>query len=113
MARLVLTEVLTLGVSVTLLATDWQIALDPDFNNLLVDVVMDEDNVYSLTTPIRNPNGTIYTGNGPLYARCRIFVGDEYMAWYELPNCLPEELNALDEDGRHALLDEISEINVY
>ena len=113
MARLVLTEILSLGVSDDHKATDWQISTDPEFNNILVDIVEDRDNLYYVKTPIRNSDGTIRSEESTLYARSRFLIGSLYTPWYYLPECDPSYLLSLDAAGRHQLLSEIEEINIY
>ena len=107
MARLVLTDLLTLGMSQKHTSTDWQVATDRNFTDLLIDIVKDPDNLYRLRTPIRNHDGTIYTSKLPLYARCRTYITDEYMPWYYLPSCNSVDMNALTIPERHEYLDYI------
>jgi len=113
MARLVLTEILSLGMSLEHNATWWQVATDEDFTDILVDVPMEEDMLYHFRTPIRNHDGTIRVSPDRLYARCKIWIEDEYMPWYYLPYCDPDYLLSLDHDGRQDLLSQIEVTNIY
>ena len=113
MAQLVITEALIFGLSEESIMTDWQIATDEEFTDLLVNIIKDPINVFSLTTPIRNHDDTIYTSDDVLYARCRFFMDGDYKGWYNLPICSPGYLNSLNVSERSLLRNKLTELKLY
>lgn len=59
-------------------AASFEIALDPDFTQIIDATYFDQDHLESWTSPlpkIDGPGGTYYTNLDKLYARGRVFAG--------------------------------------
>jgi len=85
MAKFTIDKVLHFGVSDLHDATDWQVALDEDFNVIIDESIGDKVNLLLWHTPLPKIGGKgYYSDQDIIYARARIWHGDVPSNWIVL-----------------------------
>ena len=85
MAHIRINDYIDIGSGGVHYATDWQIATDPQFVNILDQSMNDEVNLRLWYSMLAKPDGNGYyssTDMIPLYARVRIYVGNTQSDWF-------------------------------
>lgn len=78
MANIIIEKYITLGNSTPLAATSYQIALDPDFTEIVDEIHMSEEFKLKWWSPLPKIDGTgFYSDETSLYARVKLFLRDD------------------------------------
>lgn len=83
-------------------ASSWQIALDPEFTQLVDSSMDDQVNLVSWNTPLLHPGGSgAYADLDNLYARIKLHIDDTISPWYDLNigNQTDQTITVTEEDG--------------
>ena len=89
MATIRIDQVLDVGATNGHTATDWQVAKDENFVDLVLDVEKDPVNLTIIRKPLRNEDGSLYDPYDGSYARARLWYYKEFFTKEEPPQ--PEE----------------------
>ena len=87
MATLKIIDVIDIAMTSEHTSSSWQIATDGDFDDILLDIVKDVDNLLELRTVIRNHDGTIYEFDRNTYGRVKMHYDEVDSTWFTIGVC--------------------------
>ncbi len=100
MAKLTVGDYINLGTKDPHTATDWQVAMDENFELLIDESLEDAVNVKEWHTPLPRLDGTgFYSDEDIIYARIRIRFGDIVSPWLVLSDNQNYQEVTITKDG--------------
>ena len=89
MAMLYITDYMDFATKGYHNASSWEVALDPDFNNIIDSSYEDKVNVKSWNTPLPRINASgFYKDIDHLYARVKVHIFNSVSPWFDISDQL-------------------------
>lgn len=111
MARLKVNDYIDIGMKSNVIAVSWQVALDPNFMDIIDESLNDSINLHEWNTPLPKINepGKYYSDLDKLYGRIKLFFTNGESAWYVMPiaNQNAQEIRVTELDGSVTVYDSI------
>lgn len=114
MAKLSIERVLHVGMKHKHSATDWQVALDPEFTMLIDESLKDSDNLLEWHTPLRkiDDQDKMYSDEDIIYARIRLWFKNESTGWFVLNDNQNYQKVIITEDGKYDIHTDTEKLNM-
>ena len=95
-------------------ATDWQVAVDPDFDQIVDESFKDTENLVEWHTPLKkiNVEEGFYSDEDILYARVRVWFKNESSQWFPLDDNQNYQKVIITQDGKDDIHTDSTAINM-
>jgi hypothetical protein len=95
MARIRIKDFISVGADYNDVVTKYQIATDPDFNNIVVDKSVDRL-MEEIIDPIIMPDGSKYDGFQDIYCRIKLIVRGKDNGWFNIGLCNIKKIRGVE-----------------
>lgn len=114
MAKFIIHNIIKLGMRHKHTATDWQVALDKDFSQIIDQSINDKVNLLEWHSPLKRIDGQpgLYSDEEKVYARFRTWFKNECSDWLVLTDNQNYQEVIITQDGKDPIYTNSDDIDM-